>query len=118
MASFRYGIHALHEGTLPHVLGRDVDNNADDSLFEVWNGKTNTSCRFRVDEGGDVIPGPRTAADLATTATDGFLHVRSMNGAPTGTPSLAANGTIPMVYDRSAHAIYFYSGSWRSVAVT
>ena len=54
---------------------------------------------------------------LATTATEGFMHVQSCAGAPTGVPASIPTGQIPMVYDSTNHRIYFYSGSWRSVAV-
>lgn len=55
---------------------------------------------------------------LATTATAGFLGVNSCAGTPTGVPTSIPTGQIPMVYDTSAHKIWFYSGSWRGVAVT
>jgi hypothetical protein len=54
---------------------------------------------------------------LATGATEGFLHIQSCAGAPTGTPASIPSGQIPMVYDSTNNRIYFYNGSWRSVAV-
>lgn len=54
---------------------------------------------------------------LATTATEGFMHVQSCAGTPTGVPASIPTGQIPMVYDSTNHRIYAYSGAWRSVAV-
>lgn len=54
---------------------------------------------------------------LATNATEGFLHIQSCAGAPTGTPASIPTGQIPTVYDSTNNRIYFYNGSWRSVAV-
>lgn len=118
MSSFAYGIYAISPGTSAHTLGYQSNGLAVTDVLQVWDGPTETRCRFRVHRNGDIIPGPTTAADLATTATDGFVCVRSCNGTPTGAPSNAANGIVPVVYDRSAHKIWAYSGSWRGVAVT
>ena len=53
--------------------------------------------------------------ELSTTATDGFLHVPSCNGAPMGTPTLYGSA-IPMVYDTSGSVLYVYTGgSWTAV---
>jgi hypothetical protein len=57
-------------------------------------------------------------AALATGATEGFFHIQSCAGTPSGTPASIPTGQIPMVYDSSAHKIWFYSGSWRGVSVT
>jgi hypothetical protein len=59
-----------------------------------------------------------TGVELATNATGGFFEIPSCNGTPTGTPDLSLTGNVPMVYDRSAHKLWVYSGSWRSVALT
>jgi len=54
---------------------------------------------------------------LATSATEGFLHLQSCAGTPTGVPASIPTAQIPTVYDSTNQRIYFYSGSWRSVAV-
>lgn len=54
---------------------------------------------------------------LATTATEGFFHIQSCAGAPTGVPATIPTGQIPTVYDSTNNRIYCYNGSWRSVAV-
>lgn len=70
---------------------------------------------------GDVALGGSTA-QLATTATSGFIYVDSCAGTPTGVPARygggEGSGNVPMVYDTTAHKIWFYVGSWRGVAVT
>lgn len=75
---------------------------------------TNDTRRLLLDNAGNVVPG--TAA-IATTATDGYIYSQSCAGAPTGAPTAYA-GRVPMVYDSTNNRIYFYNGSWRSVAVT
>ena len=54
---------------------------------------------------------------LATTATEGFLFIQSCAGPPTGTPASIPTGQVAVVYDSTNDEIYFYNGSWRSVAV-
>lgn len=58
-----------------------------------------------------------TGAAIATSATAGFICIPAMSGTPSGAPTGAGAGDIPMVYDTSAHKIWFYSGSWRGVLV-
>jgi hypothetical protein len=54
------------------------------------------------------------SALLATDATDGFLHVPSCEGVPTGTPE-EQTGLSPLVVDRTNNRLYFYSsGAWRN----
>ncbi len=48
---------------------------------------------------------------LSTSATDGFLHIPSCNGSPTGTPT-SYGSAIPMVYDATNDIPWFYNGSW------
>lgn len=55
---------------------------------------------------------------LATTDTEGFLHLQSCAGAPTGVPATIPTGQIPMVIDSTNSRIYTYiGGAWKSVAV-
>ena len=58
---------------------------------------------------------------LATNATTGFVEIPTMSGTPTGVPVGAGTGKTAMVYDTSAHKIWFYdqpAGAWKGVAVT
>lgn len=72
-----------------------------------------SSERFSVRAAGDVVVGPReTGTDLATTATAGFLYIRTCNGAPTGVPALAGTGRVPLVFDRANNKLYAYDGGW------
>lgn len=55
---------------------------------------------------------------LATTATEGFFHLQSCAGAPTGVPASIPSGQIPAIYDSSNNRIYFYTGgAWRYKSV-
>jgi nucleoid-associated protein YgaU len=53
---------------------------------------------------------------ITVSSSVGFVHIPSVAGAPVAAP-VALTGYVPMVYDRTNHRIYFYSGAWRSVAV-
>ena len=58
-------------------------------------------------------------AALATTATDRFLYLNAMAGAPSGVPTVptgyTATGKIPVTVDSTNNVLYFYSsGAWRS----
>jgi len=68
-----------------------------------------TAARF--DANANAILGPGA---LTTTATEGFLHIPAMSGAPTGTPTTFTN-RIPLCYDRTNNRLYAYvAGTWRS----
>lgn len=63
---------------------------------------------------GDVRQG--TGSAIATTATDGFLLIATCAGAPTGVPSNAGAGQIPVVFDKTNNRLYVYDGGWISAA--
>lgn len=55
---------------------------------------------------------------LATTATDGFLHIGRCAGAPTGVPDLYT-GKCPMVVDSTNGRLYVYhTGAWHYATLT
>jgi len=54
---------------------------------------------------------------LATTATQGFAHIATMAGAPTGVPSQLTAGFAPMVYDTTNHKWWIYDGGWKGVVL-
>lgn len=57
-------------------------------------------------------------AALATTATDGFLYIPTMAGAPVGTPR-TITGQAPLVIDTTNDALYvYYGGAWHQVGLT
>jgi hypothetical protein len=73
--------------------------------------------RLEADTYGNFIvnPGPQ---GLATTATDGFLHLPSAAGVPTGVPSTAGiyTNTEAVTLDRTNYRLYAYlGGSWRNL---
>jgi hypothetical protein len=53
---------------------------------------------------------------LGTTATDGFLYVPTMAGAPTGVPT-AKTGSVAIVYDKTNERLYVYNGAWVSAVL-
>lgn len=56
-------------------------------------------------------------SEIAANATDGFVHIPSCNGNPTGTPATIISGCVPMVFDRSNLKIAVYSGgAWKKTA--
>jgi hypothetical protein len=73
---------------------------------------TNNTVRLQADNQGNVALG--TAA-LATSATNGFLHLTSMAGTPSGVPT-AFTGRVPLVYDTGANRLWAYNGGWRPVS--
>lgn len=55
---------------------------------------------------------------LATNATEGFFHIQSCAGAPTGVPANIPTGQIPAVVDSTNSRLYLYiGGTWKSVGV-
>lgn len=54
---------------------------------------------------------------LAVGATNGFLYIPSMPGAPSGVPT-AKSGRVPMTYDSTNNQFYIYNGAWKKVALT
>lgn len=116
MAAF--GVSAIHPvASRAHTFGHA--SAATGINFKILSQSADTSMLWRTHGDGDVIPGPEPTADLATTATDGFVYVRTCNGVPTGTPTHAASGRAPCVVDRSNNRAYFYvGGSWRYAALT
>lgn len=66
---------------------------------------------------GDIRQGAGSA--LATTATDGFFLIATCAGAPTGVPTNAGAGQIPLIFDKTNFQLYAYiSGTgWKKSAV-
>jgi hypothetical protein len=62
--------------------------------------------RLTITGNGNIVIGNGA---LATTATDGFLHIPTCNGPPSGTPTPYA-GRVPMVLDESTGKLMIYSG--------
>lgn len=75
--------------------------------------QTGGANRLTADITGNIIIG---AAALATTATDGFLHVTSTAGVPVGTPT-AYSGRVPLIVDSTNNDLYFYNGGWKKSTI-
>lgn len=55
---------------------------------------------------------------LATSATEGFFHLQSCAGIPTGTPASIPTGQKPTIIDSNADQLNFYSTSWKALPRT
>lgn len=53
---------------------------------------------------------------LANAATDGYLYIPQMAGAPTGTPRNRPSSNA-IVYDTTNNKLWIYNGAWRGVVV-
>lgn len=102
-----------------HTFGYATSRaNSTTPVVQIWAAASDATRLWYVTGTGDVIPGPGTAAALATTATAGFIWTRSCNGVPTGAPAAAGTGRVPLVYDYANHKLYAYHGSWRGVTLS
>ena len=68
--------------------------------------------RLRIDSSGNVYP---TSGTQAMTA--GFQWIGAAAGTPSGTPSPAVSGRVPLYYDTTANKLYVYNGGWKGSAV-
>jgi hypothetical protein len=86
--------------------------------LEFWTaGAGSTTERMRIDDGGNVVV--NTAA-LATGATDGFLYIPTMPGAPTMAPT-TYTGRAAIVFDTTNDRLYVYDPvgvQWRYATTT
>jgi hypothetical protein len=73
---------------------------------------TNGNSRMFVSSTGNVVI---STAALATSATDGFLYIPTMAGAPSGTPT-AYTGRVPIVFNTTNNKIHVYDGGWLATA--
>jgi len=105
----RYGNDAL---TTDWAVGLDAAASGAFKISKSTNVGTNDY--LTVDTTGNVIIGN---AALATSATNGFLHLPSSAGAPTGTPT-AATGRVPVEIDTANGRLYaYYGGAWHYVSL-
>lgn len=85
--------------------------NASTGLLEFL---TNSAVRSSIDTNGNIFLGN---AQLADTATDGFVYIpTTTGGAPTGTPTAKA-GMVALIYDDTNNDFYIYNGAWKKVAL-
>lgn len=64
---------------------------------------------FRVDSLGNVVSGPDGA--IATTAINGFFHMPTTAGTPTGVP-MAYTGKSAFIFDTTGNKLWGYDGGW------
>jgi glycerophosphoryl diester phosphodiesterase len=73
--------------------------------------------RLTLDAKGNNVLGGTTGGALATTATDGFAHIPTMAGTPTGTPT-TYTGRAPMVVDTTGSKLWVWTGAaWKSATL-
>lgn len=117
MAAF--GINAICPSTSVndfHTLGYETARTSG-RIFALTSDDSATY-RLWADALGDVVVGPFSASALATTATDGFLYIQSMNGVPTGTPAQDGTGRVPLTYDYANDKLYVYNTAWVGVTLS
>ena len=102
------GAQSFFPSVVAHECISDSGSTSGDLIFgtRVLTTDTTPIVRFRIDRFGNIVCG--TAA-LATTATDGFLHIPTCAGTPTGVPT-AHTGRVPIVFDTTNAKLYVYSG--------
>jgi hypothetical protein len=133
------GIGTSSPSTLFHVTGGGTNhvqiqangatevrsNNHSGSVFTVRNDGTADAFTvsdagadvFVVQDGGNVVIG--TGA-ISTSATDGFLYIPSMAGAPSGTPTDQSNLSA-ICHDTTNNRLYLYdhvSNAWQYASLT
>jgi hypothetical protein len=57
-----------------------------------------------------------TGSALATSATEGYVCIPTCAGAPTGVPTGAGAGNLPLIYDTTNNKLYAYNGAWKATA--
>lgn len=98
-AADRVGIMSLRSSNGSSIGG--------DPIFDVQSAAANL---LKIQFNGSVI---LNSAALAASATDGFLYIAGMAGAPSGTPT-AFTGRYAETYDSTNDIWYRYNSFWRS----
>jgi hypothetical protein len=107
----------------PAISGSAVDYGLGIEANTLWFSTTTATSNFKWYGGTtllmslmgeNVVLG---SSALGTTATDGFLYIRTVSGAPTGTPT-SFSGRVALVYDTANNHFYIYNGAWKKVALT
>jgi hypothetical protein len=86
-----------------------------DNSFRLSKGVAlGTTDALQIDTNRNVVFG---SAALATSATDGFVHVPTTAGTPTGVPT-SFTGRAPILIDTTGSKLWAYiGGAWKSVAL-
>ena len=93
-------------GNYNNLLGSDIVVGAVSNNAVLADNQGNIA--IRKDANGNVSLGAQSA--LATNATNGFQYCRGGAGVPTGVPSAAITGHVPMYVDTTNSKMYIYSG--------
>lgn len=73
--------------------------------------------QFSTNGAGNPIIG--TGSVITNPSTTGYAMLPGINTTPSGSPSFAGTGAVPVVFDTTNHVPYFYSGSaWRRIALS
>lgn len=111
---FKIQATRLNSGTL-----RELSLSGGTTISFQINGSTRWSLQastFRWVASGNYGFSHGTSA-LATTATEGFLHIQSCAGAPTGVPATIPTGQVPLVIDSTTNKLHGYiGGAWRDIS--
>jgi hypothetical protein len=97
-------------------------NGTDFGWYLTPKGSTTVGRVAGITSGGTLFVGG--AGDLATSATEGFIAIPTVNGAPSGTPNVtfagaALSGVAYLAFDRSSNKLMIYvGGAWRGVTLT
>lgn len=104
------GVELLSDKGVGYIARFSCDTNPTTYLTFV-NGNSGVNSRIGV-SGANLVLG--SGSVLATNATANFILVPGVGGTPTGAPTAAGTGAVPLVVDTTNHKLYFYSGgSWR-----
>lgn len=104
-------------GTLSVITGKITNlkpglTNDFPLIFYTWGPGAALTEKMKIFGTGDLRQG--TGSAIATTATDGFFLISTCAGVPTGVPTNAGAGQIPLVYDKTNNKLYAYNGGWKA----
>lgn len=93
-------------GTVSTLVGVDVQS-------MTFATTTNYAIRTRIND--STFNG--SGGNVGTTAQVGFLYIPTCAGPPTGVPTNAATGHIPIIYDITNNFLYVYNSGWKKSTV-
>ena len=110
----QYGIDRFFETTGCFYIG----TNAPAGL--VFSADNSTK-HWKINASGGLVTGgnfrfAHGTSALATNATEGFFHLQSCAGTPSGTPASIPTGQIPLIWDSTNNILYAYDGGWVSAS--
>ena len=97
------------------TYGTPATNDIRSSIDLATRGSDGLNTRMRIGTQGDVYL-RSLGTELATSTTEGFTYIPTVNGVASGVPANTLTGTIPMIYDRANNKIGIYNGGWKWTA--